>query len=69
MIREYASIEGTELTWFKSTYSSSSDGNDCIEVATTPRTIHIRDSKTPEGSRLGVTPRTWNAFVSYAASH
>ncbi|MER0446383.1 DUF397 domain-containing protein [Streptomyces sp. Edi4] len=69
MIRKAAASEGTELEWFKSSYSSSSDGEDCVEVAATPRTIHIRDSKTPEGSRLGVTPRTWDAFVSYAASH
>ncbi|MEU9099653.1 DUF397 domain-containing protein [Streptomyces sp. NPDC048361] len=69
MIREYASIEGTGLTWFKSSYSSSSDGNDCVEVAATPRTIHIRDSKNTTGPRLGVAPQTWAAFVSYAAGH
>lgn len=33
--------------WFKSSYSSSGDGNDCVEVAITPATIHIRDSKRP----------------------
>ncbi|MBW5425842.1 DUF397 domain-containing protein, partial [Streptomyces sp. BG9H] len=33
--------------WHKSSYSSSGDGSDCVEVAApTPRTIHIRDSKT-----------------------
>ncbi|MCX5381846.1 DUF397 domain-containing protein [Streptomyces sp. NBC_00083] len=69
MIREYASVEGTELTWFKSSYSSSSDGNDCVEVAATPCTIHIRDSKNPEGARLGVTSATWTSFVAYAAEH
>ncbi|MYR19770.1 DUF397 domain-containing protein, partial [Streptomyces sp. SID6137] len=31
------------MNWFKSTYSSSGSG-DCVEVATTPATIHIRDS-------------------------
>ncbi|MGP4085096.1 DUF397 domain-containing protein [Streptomyces sp. KR55] len=33
-----------ELIWFKSSYSSGS-GDDCVEVAPSPTTIHIRDSK------------------------
>ncbi|WP_438293279.1 DUF397 domain-containing protein [Streptomyces sp. HUAS TT7] len=89
MIRESAAAdEGIELAWFKSSYSSSSNGedcvevaaswfkssysdssngNDCIEVALTPRAIHIRDSKNTEGPCLGVAPRAWAAFVSYAS--
>ncbi|MET8562388.1 DUF397 domain-containing protein [Streptomyces flaveolus] len=55
------------LHWFKSSYSSSSNGNDCLEVAPTPTTIHIRDSKNPEGPRLTVDPTTWTAFLAYAA--
>ncbi|MEU5492412.1 DUF397 domain-containing protein [Streptomyces griseofuscus] len=57
----------TELTWFKSSYSSSGSG-DCIEVATTPATIHIRDSKAKQGPQLALTPTTWSAFVAYAGS-
>jgi hypothetical protein len=57
----------TELHWFKSSYSSSSEPGDCLEVAPTPTTIHIRDSKNAEGPRLAVTPTTWAAFVTYAA--
>ncbi len=56
-----------ELHWFKSSYSSSSNGNDCLEVALTPTIIHIRDSKNTEGPRLAVDPTTWTAFVAYAA--
>ncbi|WP_336885996.1 DUF397 domain-containing protein [Streptomyces mexicanus] len=33
------------LHWQKSTYSP--DGSNCLEIAPTPTTIHIRDSKTP----------------------
>ncbi|MEU6588840.1 DUF397 domain-containing protein [Streptomyces sp. NPDC046881] len=54
------------LHWFKSSYSSSSNGNDCVEVAPTPTTIHIRDSKHPEGPRLTATPAAWAAFVGLA---
>ncbi|MGJ5759612.1 DUF397 domain-containing protein [Streptomyces galbus] len=35
------------LTWGKSSYSDDEGGN-CVEVAATPATVHIRDSKTPK---------------------
>ncbi|MFF4502624.1 DUF397 domain-containing protein [Streptomyces sp. NPDC001401] len=53
-----------ELHWFKSSYSSSSEPGDCVEVATTPATIHIRDSKTPDTPHLTVAPTTWSAFLT-----
>ncbi|MBA9047561.1 DUF397 domain-containing protein [Streptomyces griseofuscus] len=56
-----------ELHWFKSSYSDSSDINDCVEFAPTPTTIHIRDSKNTEGPCLTVAPGTWTAFVTYSA--
>ena len=56
----------TELTWFKSTYSGS-DGDDCVEVATCPTTIHIRDSKHTPGPQLSLSPATWAEFVEFAA--
>ncbi|WP_328658898.1 DUF397 domain-containing protein [Streptomyces sp. NBC_00334] len=56
-----------ELRWFKSSYSSSSNGNDCIEVAPTPATIHVRDSKNASGPRLALTPGAWADFVTYAS--
>ncbi|WBO64431.1 DUF397 domain-containing protein [Streptomyces camelliae] len=53
-----------ELHWFKSSYSDSSNGNDCVEVAVAaPTTIHIRDSKNPTGPRLGLAPEAWSEFV------
>ncbi|MER6344930.1 DUF397 domain-containing protein [Streptomyces sp. NPDC001595] len=60
--------DGSALAWFKSSYSSSGDGNSCIEVATTPGTIHVRDSKHPEiGPRLALAPEAWADFVAYAS--
>ncbi|WP_316744435.1 DUF397 domain-containing protein [Streptomyces sp. MK7] len=56
-----------ELRWFKSSYSSSSNGNDCLEVAPTPTTIHIRDSKNTDGPRLAVPPAAWAHFIAYAS--
>ncbi|MFI0230104.1 DUF397 domain-containing protein [Streptomyces sp. NPDC017086] len=55
-----------DLHWFKSSYSDSSNGNDCIEVASTAATIHVRDSKNAEGPRLAVAPAAWAAFVALA---
>ncbi|MGW7288675.1 DUF397 domain-containing protein [Streptomyces sp. NPDC054847] len=56
----------TELAWFKSSYSGSS-GDSCVEVATTPETVHVRDSKVEQSPRLAVSPASWTSFVSYAA--
>ncbi|MGW0882237.1 DUF397 domain-containing protein [Streptomyces sp. NPDC002671] len=58
-----------ELKWFKSSYSSSSDVNDCVEVAVAPAAIHIRDSKTTEGTQLAVTPTAWGNFLTYAINY
>lgn len=54
------------LDWRKSSYSSSGDG-DCVEIAPCPTTLHVRDSKNPEGPRLALAPRAWTEFVAYAA--
>ncbi|MEV6547572.1 DUF397 domain-containing protein [Streptomyces sp. NPDC051597] len=54
------------LDWRKSTYSSGTDG-DCVEVATCPATIHVRDSKDPQGPALALSPAAWARFVPYAA--
>ena len=57
-----------DLTWVKSSYSDSSDPNDCVEIAISPTIVHIRDSKNPDGPRLAVTPDTWITFVNRAAT-
>ncbi|MEW2081611.1 DUF397 domain-containing protein [Streptomyces sp. NPDC005283] len=55
----------TEPNWSKSSYSSG-EGGACLEVATHPSTVHVRDSKVTEGPQLALTPVTWAVFVSYA---
>ncbi|MET9152510.1 DUF397 domain-containing protein [Streptomyces griseoflavus] len=56
-------MSGTALEWFKSSYSGS-EGGECLEVATRPAAVHIRDSKTPDAPHLTVTPEAWAAFLS-----
>ncbi|MEV2255325.1 DUF397 domain-containing protein [Streptomyces sp. NPDC050147] len=49
---------------------SSSDPNDCVEIATTPiapATVHIRDFKNSSGHHLAITPIGWRDFVTYAS--
>ncbi|MET7973964.1 DUF397 domain-containing protein [Streptomyces mirabilis] len=67
MIRKSAAGDVSDLAWFKSSYSSGNDGNSCVEIATTPGTIHVRDSKNIDGPRLALTPDVWTAFVPYAS--
>lgn len=52
------------LSWTKSTYSGD-QGGECLELAATPTTIHIRDSKlNPTGPTLRISPATWTAFLA-----
>ncbi|MCX4583553.1 DUF397 domain-containing protein [Streptomyces sp. NBC_01481] len=60
-------VDGTGLDWFKSSYSDSSNGNDCVEVAATPGTVHIRDSKNAQGPQLAFTEAQWASFVTYTS--
>ncbi|MFP3987921.1 DUF397 domain-containing protein [Streptomyces sp. E11-3] len=54
---------GSELTWFKSSYSGA-EGGDCVEVATTPAAVLVRDSKRRTGPALGVGGEAWTEFVA-----
>lgn len=69
MIRKASAGDAAELAWFKSSYSSSSEGDSCVEVAATPGTVHVRDSKCLGGPQLAVTPGAWAGFVSYASGN
>jgi hypothetical protein len=51
-----------ELTWRKSTYSDT-EGSNCVEVAPTPHTVHVRDSKDPDGPVLSFAHPAWTEFI------
>ncbi|MFG3145553.1 DUF397 domain-containing protein [Streptomyces sp. NPDC048243] len=67
MIRKPIDGNSSGPAWFKSSHSSGPDGDSCIEVATTPGTVLVRDSKNAAGPRLAVTPGAWADFVSFAS--
>ena len=48
--------------WRKSSYSAN--GGNCVEVTSLPGVVAVRDSKNPDGPRLGVTGSAWSAFVA-----
>ncbi|MGW5372824.1 DUF397 domain-containing protein [Streptomyces sp. NPDC004009] len=67
MIRKTSAEDGFELRWVKSSYSDSSNSNECVEVATTLGAVHVRDSKNVRGPQLAVTRTTWADFLAYAS--
>ncbi|GGW32360.1 DUF397 domain-containing protein [Streptomyces lucensis JCM 4490] len=67
MIRESAACGAVGLVWFKSSYSDGPDGDSCVEIAITPHTVHVRDSKNVHGPRLTLAPDAWSRFLPYAS--
>jgi Domain of unknown function (DUF397) len=55
-------VDLSRAEWHKSSYSSQ-DGN-CLEVARNlPGLVAVRDSKSPDGPNLLVSPKSWQAFL------
>ena len=55
-------IDLSRAQWHKSSYSGQS-GN-CVEVARNlPGRVAVRDSKSPDGPPLLVSPGAWRAFL------
>jgi len=54
------------LHWVK---SSRSGADGCVEVAYGgPDTVHVRDSKDPDGAVLSFNAREWDAFIAAAGA-
>jgi hypothetical protein len=54
----------TGAIWRKSSYSGNN--GDCVEVATLPGGVAVRDSKDREGVALVFTSSEWLAFLARA---
>ncbi|MFI5621505.1 DUF397 domain-containing protein [Streptomyces sp. NPDC051567] len=57
----------TGLDWFKSSHSSGSEGDSCVEVATRPGAVYVRDSKDDQSPHLAFAPQAWAGFVEGAS--
>ncbi|MFD4502410.1 DUF397 domain-containing protein [Streptomyces sp. NPDC058457] len=53
------------MHWRKSTYSSGGDGDTCVEIATLPTRIAIRDSKAPTRATLSFPAPAFAALVDH----
>lgn len=56
----------TGMTWRKSSYSGGEQGQ-CLEIAETGEAIHVRDSKSRDGSTLTFAPVEFAAFAKFAS--
>ncbi|HET9256905.1 MAG TPA: DUF397 domain-containing protein [Pseudonocardiaceae bacterium] len=50
------------IVWHTSSYSFG-NGN-CVQVAPTPETVLVRDSKNPDGPALTVPAPAWRVFLT-----
>ncbi|MEU3347366.1 DUF397 domain-containing protein [Streptomyces sp. NPDC006700] len=55
--------------WRKSSYSGPGDGNDCVEIATSPTHIAVRDSKTPAGGIVTLPVEVFVGFLDAVKRH
>ena len=53
-------------SWRKS--SRSATQGECVEIAQTPTSTGIRDSKNPTGTYLILTPTQWASFLNRVKS-
>lgn len=56
----------SELIWRASSYTNSGS---CVEVATPPGRVLVRDSKHRAGPRIPLGPAAWYALVDWAKGH
>jgi hypothetical protein len=50
-----------ETTWRKSSFSGNGDA--CVEVASTPAGVLVRDSKNPDGPVLPIATPHWRRLL------
>jgi hypothetical protein len=56
----------SNLRWITSSYSGG-EGGECVEVAHSTSSVHIRDSKDRERPSLTVGRTEWAAFLRFAS--
>ncbi|MFG2514430.1 DUF397 domain-containing protein [Streptomyces sp. NPDC048584] len=54
----------TPDNWRKSSYSGGGDGNNCVEIASSPTHAAVRDSKAPARATLTFPASAFTHFLS-----
>jgi hypothetical protein len=57
-------MDPTKVVWRKSSYTGP-NGGDCVELASVPGTVAVRDSKDPGGPRLVFDRRAFAEFLTH----
>ena len=60
-------ISSTRPLWRKSTYSNGQAN--CVETASRPGTVAVRDSKDSDGPRLAIPAASWRRFTRRVQGH
>ncbi|MFC9466911.1 DUF397 domain-containing protein [Streptomyces coelicoflavus] len=50
--------------WLRSSYSGEGDGNNCVEIATSPTRVAVRDSKAPSRATLAFPRAAFTRFLT-----
>ncbi|MET9292011.1 DUF397 domain-containing protein [Streptomyces sp. NPDC003077] len=58
--------DAVRLNWTKSSYSDTSNSNECVEVAAASGMVRVRDSKNASGPQLVFPASTWADFLACA---
>ncbi|MFI0367411.1 DUF397 domain-containing protein [Actinomadura sp. 1N219] len=53
----------SKLVWRKASRSTA-EGDNCVEVAGSPNTVAVRDSKDPDGPRLIISTSDFQHFTN-----
>ena len=56
-----ADSDTSGLVWRKA--SRSAANGECVEIASVPSQVFVRDSKNPGGDMLAYAPETWRQFL------
>ncbi|GAA3248396.1 DUF397 domain-containing protein [Streptomyces labedae] len=57
-------MNGTQLAWFKSSYSGMA-GDNCVEVAFTEQTFRVKGSKEVMRRPFTMSRNGWSQFVAF----
>jgi Domain of unknown function (DUF397) len=57
------------MHWRKSSYSGGGDGDTCVEIATLPTRIAVRDSKAPARATLSFPTPAFTALIDHLKEH
>ncbi|GAA3736956.1 hypothetical protein HDA32_005503 [Spinactinospora alkalitolerans] len=56
-------VECASASWARSSYSGATSSN-CVEWASLPSSVALRDSKNPEAGHLSLAAPEWSAFLT-----